>query len=71
MKKILILIFTCLLSSQGFIFSQQKIWSLEECVKYAIENNIQIKQQSLQNEIQKNSLDLSKFQLLPNLNGQA
>ena len=71
MKKTLILIFTCLLSSQGFIFSQQKIWSLEECVKYAIENNIQIKQQSLQNEIQKNSLDLSKFQLLPNLNGQA
>jgi outer membrane protein len=71
MKKILILIFTCLLSSQGLIFSQQKVWSLEECVKYAIENNIQIKQQFLQNEIQKNSLDLSKFQLLPNLNGQA
>ena len=71
MKKILILIFTSLLSSQGLIFSQQKVWSLEECVKYAIENNIQIKQQFLQNEIQKNSLDLSKFQLLPNLNGQA
>lgn len=70
MKKILIFIFTCILSSQGSIFSQQKVWSLEECIKYAIENNIQIKQQSIQTEVQKNSLDLSKFQLLPSLNGQ-
>jgi outer membrane protein len=71
MKKFLILIFTCLLSSQGLIFSQQKVWSLEDCIKYAIENNIQIKQQAIQTEVQKNTLDLSKFQLLPTLNGQA
>ena len=71
MKKYLILIFTCLLSSQGLIFSQQKVWSLEDCIKYAIENNIQIKQQAIQTEVQKNTLDLSKFQLLPTLNGQA
>jgi len=71
MKKILILIFICLLSSGGLIFSQNKVWSLEECIKYAIENNIQIKQQGIQNQVQKNSLDLAKFQLLPNLNGQA
>ena len=71
MKKILLFIFTCLLSSQGLIFSQQKVWSLQECIKYAIENNIQIKQQSIQTDVQKNSLDLAKYQLLPNLNGQA
>jgi len=58
MKKFLILIFTCLLSSQGLIFSQQKVWSLEDCIKYAIENNIQIKQQAIQTEVQKNTLDL-------------
>ena len=71
MKKILILIFTCLLSSQGLIFSQQKVWSLEDCIKYAIENNIQIKQQAVQTEVQKNSLDLAKLKLLPTLNGSA
>jgi outer membrane protein len=71
MKKILIFIFTCLLFSQGMLFSQSKVWSLEDCIKYAIENNIQIKQQVIQTEVQKNSLDLAKFQLLPNLNGQA
>jgi len=61
MKKILILIFICLLSSGGLIFSQNKVWSLEECIKYAIENNIQIKQQGIQNQVQKNSLDLANF----------
>jgi outer membrane protein len=71
MKKILILIFTCLFSSQGFIFSQQKVWSLEECIKYAISNNIQIKQQEVQTEVQNNSLDLAKLKLLPTLNGSA
>ena len=65
MKKILILIFASLLFSQGLVFSQQKVWSLEECIKYAIENNIQIKQQVVQTEVQKNSLDLAKLKLLP------
>ena len=68
MKKILILILTGLLFSQGLIFSQQKEWSLEDCIKYAIENNIQIKQQIIQTEVQKNSLDLAKLKLLPTIN---
>jgi outer membrane protein len=71
MKKFLIFIFTGLLSSGGVIFSQQKVWSLEECITYAIDNNIQIKQQVIQTAMQKNSLDLAKLKLLPTLNGQA
>jgi len=70
MKKILILIFTCFLI-QGTVFSQQKVWSIEDCIRYAIENNIQIKQQAVQTEVQKNSLDLAKLSLLPSLNGSA
>ncbi|TAL64958.1 MAG: TolC family protein [Bacteroidetes bacterium] len=71
MKKFLLLIFICLISSHGLIFSQQKVWSLEECIRYAIDNNIQIKQQAIQTEVLQNSLDLSKMKLLPSLNGQA
>ncbi len=71
MKKILILIFASLIFSQGLIFSQQKVWTLQECIKYAIENNIQIKQQAVQTEVQKNSYDLAKLKLLPSVNGQA
>lgn len=71
MKKFLIFIFTGLLSSQGLIFSQQKVWSLEDCIRYSIENNIQIKQQVIQTEFQKNSVDLAKLNLLPTINGSA
>jgi outer membrane protein len=71
MKKFLILIFICLFSLQGFVFSQQKVWSLEDCIRYSIENNIQIKQQVIQTEFQKNSVDLAKLNLLPTINGSA
>jgi outer membrane protein len=52
-------------------FSQRKEWSLEECIKYAIDNNIQIKQQVLQTRYQENTLEQSKLNLLPTVNGQA
>ena len=69
MKKCLFLLLTSLMSFQGMIFSQQKVWKLDECIFYAIDNNIQIKQQDLQTRYQKNALDLSKLKLLPSLNG--
>lgn len=71
MKKILLLIASCIILPHGILFSQQKQWSLEECIRYALENNIQIKQQVIQTEYQKNSLDLSKLNLLPTINGSA
>jgi len=71
MKNFCVFFFTLLLTSQGTLISQQKVWSLGECIIYAIDNNIQIKQQVIQTEFQKNSLDLAKFRLLPTLNGSA
>ncbi len=60
-----------LLLSSGIVFSQQKDWSLEDCIRYAIDNNIQIKQQGIQTDYQKNALELSKLRLLPSVNGSA
>lgn len=71
MKKILFFILALLSLSPGLIRAQEKLWSLEECVKYAIDNNIQIKQQVLQTRYQENTLSQSKLDLLPTLNGQA
>jgi len=71
MKKILLIIGFLGFLLEPALFSQQKEWSLEECIKYAIENNIQIKQQVILSEYQKNTLDLAKLKLLPSLNGQA
>jgi outer membrane protein len=70
MKKLLIFIFACLIATQGFTFAQKQAWSLEECIKYAIDHNIQIKQQTIQTKVQKNTLDQSKLNLLPTVNGQ-
>jgi outer membrane protein len=71
MRKVKFFIFAAILLLPGTAFSQDKVWSLEDCIIYAIDNNIQIKQQVLQTEFQKNTLDLSKLKLLPTINGQA
>jgi outer membrane protein len=45
----------------------QKTWTLEECIKYALANNITIKRQELQTEIANNNYNQSKLDLLPDL----
>ncbi|MCD6179088.1 MAG: TolC family protein [Bacteroidales bacterium] len=47
----------------------QKIWTLEDCINYAFENNIQIKQSKLQIESIQANLKQSKFEFAPSLNG--
>ena len=49
-------------------YSQDK-WSIERCILYALENNIQVKQQELDTRIKENALLQSKLNLLPSLNG--
>lgn len=71
MKKLFCLILICFSAALEPGYSQQKVWSLEDCIKYAVDHNIQIKQQSLQTRMQKNALDQSKMNLLPTINGQA
>lgn len=48
----------------------QELWTLEKCISYALENNIQIKQSQLNTQYQQNNLDGKKNSRLPNLNGQ-
>jgi len=71
MKIRLFLLPVLFLLTAGTLFSQKKEWSLEECIRYAIDNNIQIKQQILQTRYQENTLEQSKLNLLPTLNAQA
>lgn len=46
----------------------QKLWTLEECVAYAFDNNIQIKQSMLGVESASESLSQSKLNLIPSFN---
>lgn len=50
-------------------FSQDKKWTLKECVDYALENNISIKQNELRVQISEELVTSAKGNFLPNLNG--
>lgn len=60
-----------LLLSPLLLFPQQKQWTFEECITHALENNIQIKQQEIMTRYQESTLEQSKLNLLPSLNGSA
>lgn len=53
-----------------FLFSQKK-WSLQECVNYAVQNNLQVIQGSFNNKIQDNTLQIAKRQYLPGVSATA
>ncbi len=48
-----------------------KIWSLEDCITYALENNITVKDAALNTSIAEVAYDKAKSSKLPNLTGSA
>jgi outer membrane protein len=69
MKKVIL--FLCSLIMLGYVPAHaQKVWSLQECITYALENNLQVKQQELNVQYNKNNYSQSYYSTLPNLNGQ-
>ncbi|MFN8209920.1 MAG: TolC family protein [Bacteroidales bacterium] len=46
----------------------QKSWTLEDCINYAVTNNIQVKRQQLQTEYRREDLRKSRMDLLPGIN---
>lgn len=65
MKRLVgILFFTLALLSGTFA---QKQWTLQECIQYALDNNIQIKRQELQTKVNKKDYQQSKYNMLPSL----
>jgi len=65
MKKGIYLLLFIAFSLSGYT---QKVWTFDECVKYAFENNIQIKQSDVNVDINKVSLNQAKTNYLPKLN---
>jgi len=53
----------------GLSLAAQQPWSLEDCIQYAMENNIQIKQSVLNTEYNENLLKQSKLGQIPSLSG--
>ena len=68
MKKI---IFALAFTFTALSFAQEKKWGLEECVNYALENNISVKQSELDNELAVENIRTAKGNFLPGVNASA
>jgi len=69
MNKTFLIFSICILSAFSSSFAQEQ-WSLEKCISYAKENNISIKSQKLNVDIEKTNAKQAKLELLPSLNAQ-
>ncbi|MDB9963880.1 TolC family protein [Vicingaceae bacterium] len=61
-----IILFFGLLTSN---IAQNKVWTLEECIEYALENNLQIQQNELSQKLAGYDLQQAKYNVLPDVNG--
>lgn len=52
-------------------YGQEKKWTLDECISYAIDNNIQVKQIEISELNSEVNLELAKYNFLPTVNGSA
>ncbi len=68
MKSIRLLIITALIIAFSSASNAQKVWTLEDCINYAIENNITVKRQELTAESAERNYFQSKMELIPNVN---
>ncbi len=64
-----ITIFSCLIFT-GILFAQERRWTLQECVEYAVENNLTIEQFALDLEAAQIDRSDAIGNFIPNLNGQ-
>lgn len=71
MKKIVGFCFFFILLVKTITVAQSKKWTLEECVKYAIENNITIKQSELDSQLTQIDKSSAIGNFLPSFNASA
>ena len=68
MKKIWIFTGVLCLAGSSLVLQGQKVWTLEECIKHAHANNLQVKRQQLLSRTAENNYSLAWAQVLPNAN---
>jgi outer membrane protein len=71
MKRIYLIISLLLVFCFPEISAQVKKWTLEDCINYAVTNNIGLQRQRLLTESKEVDLLASRMNLLPNLNAQS
>lgn len=70
MKQVFVFISGVIFMFGSISANGQNVWSLQKCIDYALENNIQIKQQQLNSQFYENQVSQAKSNRLPNFNAQ-
>ena len=67
MKRLILLplIFICTLSQSAY--SEEPLWSVDDCIRYAIENNLQLKKQFINELNAKDELTVKSLSFLPSI----
>ncbi|HUW92337.1 MAG TPA: TolC family protein [Bacteroidales bacterium] len=68
MKKLISLVILLVFLAPHDLSAQVKRWTLEDCINYALTNNIGLQRQGLQTETAEVNLLKTKMDILPNLN---
>ena len=71
MKRIYLIISLLIVLCFEEISAQVKKWTLEDCINYAVTNNIGLQRQKLITQSKQADLLTSRMNLLPNLNAQS
>lgn len=69
MKKTLIIAMLAMMGAPGLLAQTDTLWSLDKCVDYAIQYNLNMKRQELMLQSATQDVKQSKLNILPNLNG--
>lgn len=67
----LITTLSCFLLGSSILSAQSKIWTINDCIQFALEKNIQVQKALVSNDINQINLNLSKASWLPSLSGAA
>ena len=59
------------ISSGTFLNAQNKVWSVDDCISYALEKNIQVQKALVSNSITEENLKLARSAWYPSLSGSA
>ncbi len=68
MKRIILLLTLIIIFCQKWVSAQEKPWTMEECISYAITNNIGLQRQRLVTQTAEANYLKAKMDLLPSLN---
>lgn len=67
----MLLLCILLLSQTAIAQGKNKGWTLEQCIQYALEHNIQVQRNEISQKIAEQDVKSSKYNILPTLNGFA